>query len=77
MLTPAAYIRISIFGVQSQEDFGRLLGYSQAHVCRWEGGMPISRPAQERIRALAAERGIAWDNNWFFEVPQAAHPAAA
>lgn len=67
--TPARYIRKHVFGVKSQAEFAKLLGYEQPSISRFERGLPFSREAQERIRALAAKRRIAWDNNWFFDVP--------
>src|SRR5262245_34764369 len=69
-MTPARYIRERIFGVTSQTEFARLLGYEQPSISRFESGLPLSRSAQERIRRLAAKRRITWDNNWFFEVPR-------
>ena len=69
-MTPAEFIRKKVFGVRSQTKFGELLGYSQVQVWRWEtGGEPISRAAQERIRAKARELGLEWNDSWFFEVP--------
>lgn len=68
--TPARYIRERVFRAPSQTAFATMLGYKQATVSRWESGVdPISRAAQERIRALARERGIKWNDLWFFEVP--------
>lgn len=69
-LTPGRYIRKHVFGELTQSAFGALLGYSQAHIHRWESGEKISREGQERIRALARTRGIDWDDKWFFEVPE-------
>lgn len=70
--TPALHIRTTVFGFQSQKAFAEALGYEQPTVSRWENGEPFSSEAQRRIRTLAADRGVAWDNNWFFEVPKAA-----
>lgn len=67
---PARYIREVVFGIARQEDFGRLLGVSQAQVSRWEtGANGMNRKVQQRIRALARDRGIDWNDSWFFEVP--------
>lgn len=68
--SPAVFIRTHVFGVKTQEEFGYELGYTQAQISRFENGLPFSRNAQERIRDLARKRKIAWDNNWFFEVPK-------
>lgn len=68
--SPARYIREVVFGISSQEAFACLLGVSQAQVSRWETGVNgMSRRVQTRIRELARERGIAWDDSWFFEPP--------
>lgn len=69
-MTPAVYIREHVFGFRTQEEFAAALNYEQPQISRWENGAPFSSKAQERIQALARERGIAWDNNWFFEVSQ-------
>jgi len=69
-MTPARYIRLHVFGVPTQTEFARLLGYEQPHVSRLERGAPFSSEAQTRIRRLAEQRGVPWDNNWFFEVPE-------
>ena len=68
--TPAIFIRTHVFGMKTQEEFGSELGYTQAQISRFENGRPFSRSAQARIRDLARKRKIAWDNNWFFEVPK-------
>ena len=75
-LTPAKFIRAYVFDIKSQKEFGRLLGYTQVHVSRFEGGLPFSRKAQERIRELARARGISWNNDWFFEVPKNVLPGS-
>lgn len=68
--TPFRFIRETVFGISSQQEFASLLGYEQATVSRFESGARrLSIDCQERIRTLARSRGIKWDNNWFFEVP--------
>lgn len=67
-MTPARYIRESIFGIPTQHQFAAMLGYSQANISRFESDR-LSREAQERIRDLAKGRGIKWNDSWFFEVP--------
>ncbi len=69
-MTPALFIRTHVFGLRTQDEFAELLSYTQAQISRFESGMPLSRMAQERIRNAAREKQIAWDNNWFFEVPK-------
>lgn len=69
-MTPARYIREKVFGCATQQEFADLLDINQSTVSRWETGLHlIDRAAQEKIRAVAKERAIGWDNNWFFEVP--------
>ena len=68
-MTPATHIRKTVFGFSTQHEFAAAIGYSQAHISRFEDGAPFSSEAQSRIRAYAKKVGIAWDNNLFFEVP--------
>lgn len=69
--TPARYIREQIFCVETQGQFGDLLGVTQETISRYEtGALRLNVQAQDRIRKLAAERGIDWDNNWFYDIPQ-------
>lgn len=51
-----------------------MIDYEQATISRFESGMPFSASAQRRIRDLAAKKGIDWDNNWFFDVPNSPRP---
>lgn len=69
-MTPAMFIRTEVFGFHSQEEFAEALGYTQASISRFESGEAFSSAAQKKIRDLAAARGVAWDNNWFFEAPR-------
>jgi len=68
-VTPARYIRLHVFGYPTQEAFAAALGFTQAHISRFEKGQQFSSEAQSRIRELAAKKNIHWDNNLFFEVP--------
>lgn len=70
--SPGLYIRTKVFGFASQRAFAEALGYEQPTVSRWENGEAFSSEAQRRIRKLASEKKIEWDNNWFFEVPKVA-----
>lgn len=68
--TPFRYIRENVFRVGTQADFADMLGYTQAQVSRLERGeRRISRDAQDRIRGLASQKKIPWNDSWFFEVP--------
>jgi transcriptional regulator with XRE-family HTH domain len=69
-MTPARYIRERIFQFKTQAEFGRHLGYSQATISRFESGYPLTAEAQRRIRTLAAQLRVMWDNNLFFEIPE-------
>ncbi|HSV24343.1 MAG TPA: helix-turn-helix domain-containing protein [Xanthobacteraceae bacterium] len=64
---PIERIRKTIFDL-NQEEFGKLAGTTQASVSRWETGQQEpSISEMERIRAAAVERGLPWDDRWFFE----------
>lgn len=68
--TPAKFIRERIFGISTQEEFADMLGCAQATISRYETGeLRLSRDAQDAIRLAARERGLRWDNNWFFDIP--------
>ena len=72
---PAQFIREDVFGIKTQKAFAELLGFEQATISRFEcGTRPLTREAQDRIRAAAKKRRIKWDNNWFFEVPRKDEP---
>lgn len=54
----------------SQAEFGAVAGVSQGTVSKWEAGEGSpSRDELSRIRAAAIEKGIAWEDRWFFETP--------
>lgn len=68
-MRPIAHIRQSVFSM-SQAAFGELAGATQATVSRWEKGeLEPDREQLNRIRAAAAERGVPWEDSWFFEIP--------
>lgn len=70
--TPAQYIREDVFGIETQKEFGDLLGYGQGGISRFESGARrITVEFQFRVRAAAKQRQIKWDDNWFFDVPTA------
>ena len=68
-MNPLEHIRSNVFQV-TQSVFAEIAGTTQPSVSRWERGE--QRPdhlEMERIRTEARERGIAWDDRWFFEIP--------
>lgn len=70
-MNPVRFIR-SKFGM-SQEAFAELLGISQAQVSRLENDNNALMPGhQKTIREAARERGIEWQDAWFWEPPQEA-----
>jgi transcriptional regulator with XRE-family HTH domain len=68
-MKPIEHIRKSLFEV-SQTVFAEIAGTTQASVSRWEqGAQEPSHSELERIRNEAIQRGIDWDDRWFFETP--------
>jgi transcriptional regulator with XRE-family HTH domain len=68
--SPLHHIRTIIFAVDKQREFGAIIGISQAVISLVESGRrPLSRELMERIRAAAFDRGIPWNDAWFFQVP--------
>ena len=72
--SPCQFIREHVFGIETQQKFAELLDCSQPKISRYENGIPISTRMQQLIRDKAKEKGITWDNNWFFEVPHTSIP---
>jgi len=63
------HIRKAVLGI-TQADFGAIVGVTQATVSRWENGEGApSLDEMSRIRDEAKARGIAWDDDWFFDSP--------
>lgn len=60
------HIRREIFKV-TQAEFAALAGVTQASVSRWETGTAPSLDDMQSIRRAAADRGIEWQDEWFFE----------
>ena len=64
------HIRKNIFDV-SQSAFAEIAGTTQASVSRWENGaQEPSHSEMMKIRAEALERGLNWEDRWFFETSQ-------
>jgi transcriptional regulator with XRE-family HTH domain len=68
-MSTIAHIRTRVFGIQSQRAFAEAIGTSQPTVWRWENGASPSTQGLEKIRSAALERGLPWDDRWFFEEP--------
>jgi hypothetical protein len=68
---PIEHIRKRVLGL-NQAAFAVIAGVTQATVSRWESGeLEPGREELGRIRDEARARGIAWDDRWFFEPPNA------
>lgn len=67
---PITHIRTKVFGCPTQQPFAEIIGVAQPTVSRWENGVAMDLASMEKIREAAQRRGIAWDDRWFFEVPQ-------
>jgi len=65
------YIRKEVFRV-TQSEFAALANVTQATVSRWEAGTPPSLDDMQAIRNAAADRGIDWNDSWFFQAPEVA-----
>jgi len=62
------HIRKHVFGL-TQTEFASLAHVGQASVSRWENGVAPSLEEMAAIRLAAIDRGIEWDDRWFFELP--------
>ncbi|WP_157961757.1 helix-turn-helix transcriptional regulator [Acuticoccus kandeliae] len=62
----------------TQGDLAEIAGTNQATVSRWEKGvLHPDLPQLARIRDAVRERGLEWDDRWFFELPAAPAEEAA
>ena len=65
--TPMKIIRLAVLDI-SQGQMAKIANTTQATVSRWEAGvLEPDRLQMEAIRAAALERGIDWQDNWFFD----------
>lgn len=67
-MSPIRHIRTEVFQLK-QAEFAAVAGVKQSTVSRWENGGEPSLEEMRAIRRAAAERGIDWDDAWFFQVP--------
>lgn len=64
------YIRRHVFGI-TQAQMADIAGVRQNQISRYEHGLRRPSLAElERIRAAAVARELAWDDSWFFELPE-------
>lgn len=68
-MTPITHIRTKLFEL-TQAAFAEIAGATQPTVCRWESGeLEPGRDNLEKIRNAALQRGLDWNDRFFFEVP--------
>ena len=64
-----AHIRLQVLKIP-QWKLAEITNTTQATVSRWETGeLHPDRQQMDAIRHTAFERGIEWDDRWFFEIP--------
>ena len=65
------HIRKTVLGL-SQAGFAAVAQVSQGTVSKWENAeLNPNMDEMARIREAAMARGVAWDDSWFFETPEA------
>lgn len=62
------HIRTEVFQL-NQADFAAVAGVKQSTVSRWENGGEPSLEEMRAIRHAAVDRGIEWNDSWFFSTP--------
>jgi DNA-binding transcriptional regulator YiaG len=71
-VNPIRHIRKTVLDL-SQVEFAAIAQVTQGTVSKWENGeLDPNRDEMARIRALAKDRGIDWQDSWFFETPPSA-----
>lgn len=74
--SPVRWVRKNVFGV-TQERLAEIGGVSRPRVNRYENkGEAPPYEFLRRLRAEALMRGLPFDADWFFEVPESASPCA-
>ena len=68
-MSPAKHIRKLILRM-TQEQLGNALSAAQSTVAYWDKTGRFPSCKQAVIRQLAKEKGIDWDDRWFFEPPR-------
>lgn len=66
---PIRYVRTHVFKL-TQTQFAEVIGVRVATISNWE--LNREQPLVDklsRIRQAAADRGLPWNDSWFFEVP--------
>ena len=70
LMNAVKHIRERVFKL-TQAPFAALAGVSQPTVSRWEEadnlGSEPTREQMARIRSAAIERGLEWNDSWFFQ----------
>ncbi len=67
-MNPAIYIRKNILNL-TQEKLSEHLDVTQPTIHRWEESGVIPAKHQRQIREFASEKGIYWNDSWFFSIP--------
>lgn len=70
------HIRVNLFDIQTQGEFAKAIGVTQATVSRLESGSEISLTVAKAIRSAAKSRGLKWDDALLFEYVELAEEAA-
>jgi transcriptional regulator with XRE-family HTH domain len=62
------HIRTQVFKL-TQSEFALVANVKQSTVSRWEAGVAPTLNEMQTIRDAARQKGVAWDDAWFFDVP--------
>lgn len=69
-MPPGKYIRLVVFGVKTQSEWAELLHCTQSTVSRYDNGKRLSGNSKDRVLELARERGVEFNPEWFWRVPE-------